>query len=93
MNQESKAWTCKECGCKHLQTLYVTKDDYDSCPACADLTEHEWRDVESFAVVVVEPNGEQWVYSKHTDLAGAEGDRSVVAAKMPGAKIKVCDWT
>jgi len=97
MNQkwtcERKVWTCKVCSCEHTVSPHEIEGTYDSCPNCVEITEHEWRSTKSFAVVVEEDNGEQWVYSKHTDMAGAEQDRSVVAAKMPGAKVKVCDWT
>lgn len=97
-----KAWTCESCYCNHPVSPYEIDGAYDACPNCAEITEHSWMPVEPevpevpkprFAVVVVEPDGEQWTYSTRTDRGDAEEDRRTAEAKMPGAKLKVCDWT
>lgn len=101
MNQkwtcERKVWTCKVCSCEHTVSPHEIEGAYDSCPNCAEITEHEWVTVKPpepcFAVVVEEADGEQWVYSKHTDVTLAQEDADAAQAKLVGAKVRVCDWT
>lgn len=96
MNEDAKVWACKACGCKHPLTPHEIEGTYDSCPNCVEITEHEWvaaKPEPCFAVVIEEADGEQWVYSKRTDVMVAQEDADTAQAKLVGAKVRVCDWT
>ena len=91
-------WTCKACGARHPPTQCRCKAT-DRCPQCKELTPHEWVMLEPkpnpvFAVIVIEPGtGDRWVLSKHSDLEVAREVQRTAEAEMPGAKIKISDWT
>lgn len=40
-NKPEKAWRCKACKTEHPVTLYEIEGNYDACPNCREITEHE----------------------------------------------------